>query len=169
MRGAASDVAASVRSAGRKISKSAPAKKVPTQMDAMMKGASFVMSSGKRMSLAEKGLPLGRVVAGRDHAIGWLPGMVGGWTQQRDIPEPPKQSFRNWWKKHEGETEQRLAQDGVVAFASSEESADGPATTRRTEQDDAVPAIPPENSAKQPTAEPDQLGNGTNDQDGAQR
>lgn len=169
VRGAASDVAASVRSAGRKISKSAPAKKVPTQMDAMMKGASFVMSSGKRMSLAEKGLPLGRVVAGRDHAIGWLPGMVGGWTQQRDIPEPPKQSFRNWWRKHEGETEQRLAQDGVVAFASSEESADGPATTRRTEQDDAVPAIPPENSAKQPTAEPDQLGNGTNDQDGAQR
>lgn len=144
VRDAASDVAASVRSAGRKISKSAPAKKVPTQMDAMMKGASFVMSSGQRMSLAEKGLPLGRVVAGRDHAIGWLPGMVGGWTQQRDIPEPPKQSFRNWWKKHEGETEQRLREDGVVASSAVEDAPNQPAT------------------------EPDQSTIGTNDQDGAQ-
>lgn len=136
---------ASVRSAGRKIAKSAPARKFPTQMDAMMKGASFVMSSGKRMSLAEKGLPLGRVVAGRDHAIGWLPGVVGGWTDQRDIPEPPKQSFRNWWKKHEGETEQRLTRDGVVASAPSDGFADGPAV------------------------EPTQPSNGNDDQDGAQQ
>ena len=111
----ASDAVSTVRSVGQKISRSAPVKKVPTQMDAMMKGASFVMSSGKRMSMAEKGLPLGRVLAGRDHAIGWLPGVVGGWTDQRNIPEPPKQSFRNWWKKHENETEQRLRQDGVAA------------------------------------------------------
>ena len=34
-----------------------PSRGVPTQMDAMMKGASFVMSSGQRMSLAERGLP----------------------------------------------------------------------------------------------------------------
>ncbi|MUN62136.1 DUF3390 domain-containing protein [Kocuria sediminis] len=94
---------------------------VPSQMDLMMKGASFVMSSGTRMALAEKGLPLGRAVAGRDRVISWLPGVVGGWTEQRDIPAPPKQSFRNWWAKHGDETEQRLQQDGVPDPAADEE------------------------------------------------
>ncbi len=120
-------LATRARRAGRKVREAVPTRAVPSQMDAMMKGASFVMSSGKRMSLAERGLPLGRVVAGRDHAIGWLPGMVGGWTDERDIPEPPKESFRNWWKKHEGETAQRLERDGAT-----------PASTG----DDAAPATP---------------------------
>nr|WP_245533847.1 LutB/LldF family L-lactate oxidation iron-sulfur protein [Corynebacterium lubricantis] len=84
----------------------------PSQMDVIMKGASVVMSSGKLMSAAEKALPLGRVVAGKDREISWLPGIVGGWTAQRDIPAPPKQSFRNWWKKHENESSERVARDG---------------------------------------------------------
>ena len=70
------------------------------------------MSSGKRMALAEKALPLGRAVAGKDRAISWLPGTAGGWTDERDIPAPPKESFRNWWAKHADETQQRVAADG---------------------------------------------------------
>ena len=31
--------------------------------------------------------------------IGWLPGMLGGWTQVRDLQEMPKQTFRDWWEK----------------------------------------------------------------------
>jgi len=46
--------------------------------------------------------------------------MVGGWTQQRDVPEPPKESFRNWWKKHEDETAQRLDRDGATLDARAE-------------------------------------------------
>ncbi|RNE48168.1 LutB/LldF family L-lactate oxidation iron-sulfur protein [Corynebacterium alimapuense] len=86
--------------------------KVPSQMDLLMKGASIVMSSGTRMGLIERGLPVGRIAAGPKHSIGWLPGIAGGWTDERNIPAPPNQSFRNWWKKHAGETEQRLQQDG---------------------------------------------------------
>lgn len=86
--------------------------RVPSEMDVMMKGASFVMSSGKRMSLAERALPLGRVVAGRDRTIGRLPGMAGGWTDERDLPAPPRQSFRHWWAEHAGETGQRVTEDG---------------------------------------------------------
>ena len=86
--------------------------KVPSQMDLLMKGASVVMSSGVRMALIERGLPVGRIAAGRDRWISRLPGLAGGWTDQRDIPAPPNQSFRNWWKKHEHETEQRLRRDG---------------------------------------------------------
>lgn len=31
--------------------------------------------------------------------IGWLPGMLGGWTQVRDLQEMPKETFRDWWEK----------------------------------------------------------------------
>ncbi|MHA2787961.1 lactate utilization protein B [Corynebacterium sp. S7] len=89
----------------------------PSQMDVIMKGASVMMSSGKRMSAAERALPLGRVVAGKNRKISWLPGIVGGWTDQRDIPAPPKQSFRNWWKQHENESAERVAQDGGLRTA----------------------------------------------------
>ncbi len=85
---------------------------VPSQMDLMMKAASAAMSSGSRMSLLEKGLPLGRLVAGRDRKIGWLPGLAGGWTDERDIPAPPKKSFRAWWRKH-GTNKRGSAPDGA--------------------------------------------------------
>jgi L-lactate dehydrogenase complex protein LldF len=31
--------------------------------------------------------------------IGWLPGVMGGWTQARDLEEMPKETFREWWEK----------------------------------------------------------------------
>ena len=135
--GSLSQLGSRARRAGRRMRRAVPSRGLPTQMDAMMKGASFVMSSGQRMSLAERGLPMGRLVAGRDHAIGWLPGMVGGWTDERDIPEPPKESFRNWWKKHEGKTDERLARDGVPAASGLQRSGD-----ERAEGSAAASAIP---------------------------
>ena len=78
-------------------------KKAPfSQMDAMMLGAKKLFTSGKMMSVAERGLPMSRLIAGRKHKITAVPGIVGGWTEYRDIPEPPKESFRNWWKKEKG-------------------------------------------------------------------
>ena len=77
-------------------------KKLPTQMDLLMKGASWAFSSGKHLGLLEKGLPLGRIAAGRKKKITKLPGIAAGWTQSRDIPAPPAESFRDWWaKEHE--------------------------------------------------------------------
>ncbi|MDN4645082.1 LutB/LldF family L-lactate oxidation iron-sulfur protein [Arthrobacter sp. PsM3] len=74
-------------------------KKLPSQMDAGMKAASWALSSGKRLGMIEKGLPLGRLVAGPDKKITKLPGIAAGWTQSRDIPAPPRESFRSWWAK----------------------------------------------------------------------
>ena len=74
-------------------------KKLPTQMDLLMKGASWAFSSGKHLGLLEKGLPLGRIAAGRKKKITKLPGIAAGWTQSRDIPAPPSESFRDWWAK----------------------------------------------------------------------
>ncbi|GAA1859059.1 LutB/LldF family L-lactate oxidation iron-sulfur protein [Paeniglutamicibacter psychrophenolicus] len=79
-------------------------KKLPSQMDLMMKGAQWAFSSGKNLGLLEKGLPLGKLAAGQDKKIKRLPGIAAGWTQSRDIPAPPSQSFRDWWKKeHQSE------------------------------------------------------------------
>ncbi|WP_248124922.1 LutB/LldF family L-lactate oxidation iron-sulfur protein [Micrococcus lacusdianchii] len=75
---------------------------VPSQMDLMMAGARTVMSSGARMAAVERGLPAGRAAAGPDRVLGWLPGIAGGWTDQRDVPAPPRESFRNWWTRNRG-------------------------------------------------------------------
>ncbi|HET7781174.1 MAG TPA: lactate utilization protein B, partial [Arthrobacter sp.] len=88
-------------------------KKIPTQMDIGMNAASWALSSGKRLGMLEKGLPLGRLAAGPDKKITKLPGIAAGWTQSRDIPAPPKQSFRDWWKKehHAPDTAPAAAHD----------------------------------------------------------
>ena len=83
-------------------------KKAPfSQMDAMMLGAKKLFTSGKMMSIAERGLPMSRLISGRKHKITAVPGIVSGWTEYRDIPEPPKESFRNWWKKEKGQVPAR--------------------------------------------------------------
>ena len=83
-------------------------KKAPfSQMDGRMLGAKKLFTSGKMMSIAERGLPMSRLISGRKHKITAVPGIVGGWTAYRDIPEPPKESFRNWWKKEKGQAPAR--------------------------------------------------------------
>ncbi|GER22233.1 iron-sulfur cluster-binding protein [Zafaria cholistanensis] len=76
--------------------------KLPSQMDAAMQAASWALSSGRRLGLAEKALPLGRLAAGPDRKITSLPGIAAGWTQSRDIPAPPAESFRAWWRREHG-------------------------------------------------------------------
>ena len=72
---------------------------MPGGWDAAMKAASWVMSDPKRFAAAEKGLQLGRVVAGRDRKISTLPPPLSGWTRSRDLPAPPAQTFRAWWRE----------------------------------------------------------------------
>ncbi len=45
------------------------------------------------------GLPLAHRLAGRD-GIHRLPFAGAGWTQSRDVLQPPSQSFRAWWAEH---------------------------------------------------------------------
>jgi len=55
-----------------------------------MKAAAIAMSDGGRFGIAEKlvriGQPFGRFVA-------------TGWAESRDVPEAPKETFREWWAK----------------------------------------------------------------------
>ncbi len=71
---------------------------IPGGWDAAMKAASWVMSDEKRFAAAEKGLGLGRALGGRQHRIRHLPPPLSGWTASRDLPAPPAQTFRDWWR-----------------------------------------------------------------------
>ncbi|WP_237199881.1 LutB/LldF family L-lactate oxidation iron-sulfur protein [Rothia nasimurium] len=83
------------------------------QMDAMMFGAKKLFSSGALMALAAKGLPASKLITGKKGKITKLPGIVGGWTEYRDIPAPPKTSFRNEWKKERGSAPKRVGGERV--------------------------------------------------------
>jgi L-lactate dehydrogenase complex protein LldF len=34
-----------------------------------------------------------------DGKIRRLPGLLGRWTDARDLPAPPRQTFRAWWRR----------------------------------------------------------------------
>jgi len=75
---------------------------IPGGWDAAMKAAAWVMSDPKRFVTAEKGLAAGRLVAGKDHKIKHLPPPGSAWTHSKDMPAPPKQTFRQWWVETHG-------------------------------------------------------------------
>jgi L-lactate dehydrogenase complex protein LldF len=71
-----------------------------------MKMMGLIFQSERRFRAAQR---LGRMAESpmthKDGAgerwIGWLPGLMGGWTQVRDLRATPKQSFREWWEERE--------------------------------------------------------------------
>jgi L-lactate dehydrogenase complex protein LldF len=65
-----------------------------------MKAMAVVFASERRFRAAQRMGRMGEtVLANKDGWITWLPGMLGGWTQARDLEEMPKQTFREWWER----------------------------------------------------------------------
>jgi L-lactate dehydrogenase complex protein LldF len=59
-------------------------------------------SAALRLRLAKMAeLPLSHKDSNGVGWIDWLPGMLGGWTQVRDLREMPKQTFRQWFEERE--------------------------------------------------------------------
>jgi L-lactate dehydrogenase complex protein LldF len=58
-------------------------------------------------------LPLGRKDSEGDGWISWLPGMLGGWTQSRDLQVMPKQTFREWFEQRGEDAAGRRATDSA--------------------------------------------------------
>ncbi|MEU7738628.1 LUD domain-containing protein, partial [Streptomyces griseus] len=69
-----------------------------------MKAAAGVMKSPRIYTAAQKAASLSRSVGvgGRDRVISRLPAPFDGWSDSRDTPAPPKQSFRAWLASAEG-------------------------------------------------------------------
>ncbi len=69
---------------------------------AAMKAASWLMSDGGRFGRAGRAATLAHGLGGRDGVISAAPPPVSAWTRSRDLPAPPRQTFRQWWaKEHE--------------------------------------------------------------------
>jgi len=51
-----------------------------------------------RMAAAQTLGRIGQKMLAHDGVISRLPGPLKGWTDARDFPTIPKESFRDWWK-----------------------------------------------------------------------
>jgi L-lactate dehydrogenase complex protein LldF len=76
-----------------------------------MKTASWVLSDARRLGFAERGLGVAnraltrfgrRVLPGGRRALSRLPWPGSLWTNARDLPAPPRESFRAWWRREKG-------------------------------------------------------------------
>lgn len=66
-----------------------------------MAAAAWVFASASRYEKAQKAGSLARFLA-RDGRITSLPWPGSKWTSSRDVPAPPAESFRTWWRKNRG-------------------------------------------------------------------
>ena len=69
---------------------------------AIMGAATWMMSDAKRWKLATGAVGVGGRVLGRADHIGPMPYPLSKWTNARDVPVPPTESFRTWWKRERG-------------------------------------------------------------------
>jgi L-lactate dehydrogenase complex protein LldF len=72
--------------------------KLPSAEAITMAAAAWAMSSPARFAAAQRGGQVGRFLA-RSGAIKRLPPPLSGWTQSRDAPAPPRETFRQWWRR----------------------------------------------------------------------
>jgi len=76
--------------------------RIPTPEAVAMRAASVAMRGPRRFRLAERTLAAGRLLS-RSGRIRRLPPPLSNWTRSRDLPSPPKQTFRQWWKTQRGD------------------------------------------------------------------
>ncbi len=67
------------------------------------KGFGFVTSHPAAYEKAVKIARPGTGLWAKDGFISKAPGLLSGWTGSRDLPQPAKQSFHDWWKTHKKE------------------------------------------------------------------
>ena len=65
-----------------------------------MQAAAFLFKDSSRLALAEHLGQIGqKPLVSKNGFIEWMPLMLSGWTQTRDLKAMPAQSFRDWWAK----------------------------------------------------------------------
>ncbi|GGV45472.1 iron-sulfur cluster-binding protein [Kitasatospora herbaricolor] len=75
-------------------------RRLPTPEALAMKAAAAVLASPGRLAAAQRAAALGGRLLARNGRIGRLPGPLRGWTDSRDTPQPPAETFRTWWRNN---------------------------------------------------------------------
>lgn len=82
----------------------------PRLESSLMRIAGFTFGKSSRFKLVQTGSMLfGKMFKRVDH-IGAIPGPMSGWLSARDVPIPPEQTFRQWWKNEHGKSESKGGQ-----------------------------------------------------------
>ena len=68
----------------------------------VFKLSGYVLASAARLAAAQRVASLSRHVVGRKGRITRLPPPLSAWTDTRDAPAPPPESFRAWWTRTRG-------------------------------------------------------------------
>lgn len=76
--------------------------RLPTPEAAAMRAAAWTMASPRRWTQALRMLRVGRVLGRHNGRIKRLPPPLSRWTDTRDAPRPPQQTFRDWWSNGGG-------------------------------------------------------------------
>ncbi|MFF0517751.1 lactate utilization protein B [Actinomadura nitritigenes] len=75
---------------------------VPTPELVLMRGLAWTMAEPRRYEAAlRRGTRWARLMS-RGGRIRRLPGLLGKWTEARDLPAPPPETFRAWWARRRG-------------------------------------------------------------------
>lgn len=74
----------------------------PTSEAVAMSAAGAVMASPARFAAAGRAVGLGRPLLRRGRLRLPLPPPLNGWTASRDVPDPPAETFRQWWARERG-------------------------------------------------------------------
>jgi L-lactate dehydrogenase complex protein LldF len=70
---------------------------------AVFASAAYVLSSPRRLAFAQRLAALFRPLVARRGRIRRLPPPLSAWTDTRDAPAPPRESFRAWWTRTHGD------------------------------------------------------------------
>ncbi|HEX2706165.1 MAG TPA: LutB/LldF family L-lactate oxidation iron-sulfur protein [Candidatus Lustribacter sp.] len=77
-------------------------KGVPHTEALAMRAGSWMLGDHRRFEAAQKAATTGRkLMPGTTH-LGALPWPLARWANARDVPMPPRETFRSWWKRERG-------------------------------------------------------------------
>jgi L-lactate dehydrogenase complex protein LldF len=81
----------------RHVEERAARHRLPSAEAITMAAASWTLADADRFARAQRASRAGRLLAGRRGRISSLPPPLSAWTSARDLPAPPRQTFREWW------------------------------------------------------------------------